>query len=119
MSARGLSSTTLPAKRVVVACVTAIAALLLERRKIQSAVEAEWLVLARKEFAFGFLMSEAALKARTPPSRRHLYEGYRESDEHVLTALAKLAAAADDAGQNFTMVITADDFRLIQEFYHA
>lgn len=109
---RGLSSTILPAGKVGDACAAALAKIAQERDTLR--------VSLLKDFMRGrpFMSIERALRT-LPASHKTIIEEYRKHDRDVLGALRSLSAAAYAASPDFTVEITADDFRLISGFYDA
>jgi hypothetical protein len=112
---RGLSCTILPAKHVYEACSAALAAIDAERRGVEKTVVEDfinskgWMTRKSLSYAHALLI--------LPGDRKVIFEEYRKHDIDVLKALGDLAQAALDANPDFTVEITADDFRLLRSFY--
>ena len=115
---RGLSSTPLPASAVAKACELALQELWLERAVQRVKVEDDWIRARRATLKWWQRNDRKTALACIPQYYSDMWELYRKDDEAVLHALHHMALAAiKRGGSDFTVVVTADDFRLLQKFY--
>lgn len=119
---QALSHTCIPAKNVAAACIAAIDALQLSRTQVRTVVEQDWLKTwtAANPSLFRSAAKTIALAAAAfPEYMKEIWEQYRKDDEKVLKSLKALCEAASAQGDDFTIEMTADDFRLLHDFYKA
>lgn len=110
---RGLSSTILPAGKVRDACTAALVALETEREALKDTVVAGY---KASSFSTRF-KSRDKLLLELPGHMKAIFEEYRTHDRDVLKALCALCKAAYAHNKDFTVEVTADDFRLLEAFY--
>lgn len=114
---RGLSVALLPAKRVYHATMDALVKLREDRIDAKEVCEADWVRQWRAEHSIKRIYASEEHIISKMPEFMKMWREHRKDDESVLMALAGLAEAAMDHDKNFTVEITADDFRIIREFY--
>lgn len=113
---RGLSSSILPVKVVLPATTRALSGLVAERAALRSSLISE-----HRKSRPGFrswMLSDDSLWKTMPPEIIKIYDLHRASDEKVLKALNGLCRTAMQYGENFTITVTVDDYRLIADFIH-
>ncbi len=115
---RGLSQTVLPAERVAKACKLALETLLEERDQSRRNIQFEWLATWIKKHPYRRLFQGTGSALAEMPEHWMMWKEYRKDDEAVLRALGALCEAATDMNAEFTVEMTADDFRLIRIFYN-
>lgn len=114
---RGLSSTVLPVENVAKACFAAIAEIEAARKVIRKDCEADWIKSWRTQHPVKSMFTENSNILALMPEYYMLWKEHREDDEAVLNALALMSSAASKKDMDLTVVITADDFRLIAKHY--
>lgn len=113
------SSTVLPAIKVLGASTRALAKLRKERAALRDKVEQEFIVGWRKNHPIiSSFYSDASVRSLfVPEGMATIPEQFRAHDESVLRALRDLANAAVVSNPTFTVMMTADDFRLVSDFF--
>ena len=117
---RGLSQTCIPAKNVAEACVLALVDITESRRQVRQTVEDDWAVTWVAANPSIWRSTGRALelaKAAFPDYLSKIWEQHRKDDEAVLRSLQALCKAAVAQGDDFTIEMTADDFRLLTAYY--
>lgn len=116
---RGLSSTCLPASKVLGAARGSYGQLLVERNASKHTCEQDWIRTFRERHFWRGMWTKTADILRVMPEYHKLWKEYRTDDERVLIALIQLCEAALAFNSDFTITMTADDFRLIGAGYVA
>lgn len=114
---RGLSTTVLPVENVAKACFAAIAEIEAARLVIRKDCEADWIKAWREQHPIKSMFTDNKDVLPLMPEYYKLWKEHREDDESVLNALALMSSAASAKDMGLTVVITADDFRLIAKHY--
>lgn len=110
---QGLSSSCLPARSVMIAAQCALDRLDNEKDDLKGSL----IMTQRKLHWRTWGRSDGAVWDGMPDEIKKIVDLYRVQDRKVIDAILGLAAAAIDTDETFTVVMTADDFRLVQRWY--